>query len=429
MPELDRDRPLLEVTIAEPPRAPIDLHDPSSFASGIPHGAFAAMRATPGLAWSDDGPGGRGFWSVTRVEDLITVSRDHQTYSSEVGHIQMYDIDEDAMAARASMIDLDPPFHTRLRRLVSSAFTPRHVERYRPAVRRRVVDALDQLSADGGGDWVKLVAEPIPIGVICDLMGVPAEDHDYMIELSDHLVAGTGRKPLEPTAYGNTTDLRLLPFNSPAASAMSRYASKLGERRRAEPADDLVTALVGAEVDGFRLTTEEFANFFRLMIFAGNETTRSSMAHLALFRHRFPEAFDRAADDRSLLPGLVEEVIRHSSPILYFRRTVTESTTLAGTPLEPGDKVLMWYAAANFDPAVFPDPLAFRPDRPPVPANVAFGGGGAHFCLGASLARLELFELIDEMLDRNLRFGAVGPPVRVESNFVHGLHHLPVDLD
>lgn len=411
------------------PRSPVDLNNPATFSAGIPHAAFAEMRSNPGLTWSPPGGDDRtGFWAVTRHADLVTVSRDTTTYSSAVGHIQIYDIDPDALSARASMIDLDPPVHTRLRRLVSSAFTPRQVDRYRRSIRQRVGACLDRLEADGGGDWVSTVAAPIPIGVICDLMGVPEQDHGFLIELSDHLVAGTANRPLEPGAYGNTTELRLLPFNSPAAYAMSQYALELGERRRRRPEDDLVTKLIEAEVDGERLTDEEFANFFRLMIFAGNETTRSAMAHLVLHLERFPEAFDQVAAGRAELSAVADEVIRYSSPILYFRRTVTADTALAGTELRTGDKVVMWYASANFDDAVFSEPLAFRPDRPQIPAHVAFGGGGAHFCLGASLARLELAELIAEVLHRRLRLRSVSVPEYVESNFVNGIEHLTVEL-
>lgn len=410
------------------PVAPTTLHDPHAFSNGIPHETFAAMRAQPGLTWSPAVDGTAGFWSVTRHDDLVKVSRDTTTYSSGVGHIQIYDIDEDALEARASMIDMDPPIHTRLRRIISSAFTPRHVQDYRPAIQARVAVCLDALEAGGGGNWVDIVAKPIPIGVICDLMGVPEEDHDYLIGLTDHLVAGTGSEPLEPTAYGNTTDLRLLPFNSPAAWAMSEYAATLADRRRDEPADDLITKLIEAEIDGERLSRDEFANFFRLMIFAGNETTRSSMAHLALHMQQFPEAFEAVRQDRSLLPAITDEVIRYSSAILYFRRTVTAPTMLSGTPLDVGDKVVMWYSAANFDEAQYPDPHAFRVDRPSASPHVAFGGGGAHFCLGASLARLEIAELIDALLDRNIAFGSVGEPEFVESNFVNGIEQLDVVL-
>lgn len=409
--------------------APVDLHDPATFAKGIPQDAFATMRANDGLTWTPSSDEhGSGFWSVTRQADLVTVSRDTNTYSSAVGHIQIYDIDADALDARASMIDMDPPVHTRLRRLVSSAFTPRHVQGYQVAIKARVRDALDKFEAAGGGDWVEAIAAPIPIGVISDLMGVPEADHDYMVELSDHLVAGTGSEPLEPTAYGNTTELRLLPFNSPAASAMSEYALALGEKRRQNPTADLVSELVRAEVDGERLSDEEFANFFRLMIFAGNETTRSSMTHLAMYLAEFETAFDLVRANRSLLPTVTDEVIRYSSPILYFRRTVTKAVELSGTSLAEGDKVVMWYAAANFDESVYPDPLVFRPDRPAVPAHVAFGGGGAHFCLGASLARLEVSELINEILNRAMCFDGVGTPEYVVSNFVNGIEHLDVRI-
>ena len=324
------------------------------------------------------------------------------------------------------MIDMDPPIHTRLRRLVSAAFTPRHVQSYTPAVRQRVRDALDALA--DGGDWVETVAKPIPIGVICDILGVPVADGDYMVELTDHLVAGTSSEPLPPDAYGNTTPLRLLPFNSPAAHALNEYALDLGRRRRADPQDDLVTKLIEAEIDGERLTDEEFANFFRLMIFAGNETTRSSMAHLAVHLVDHPAEFDRVRADRSLVASAAEEVIRYSSPILYFRRTATRDCELSGTSIAAGEKVVMYYSAADFDPSVFPDPKRFDVARPQTPANVAFGGGGAHFCLGASLARLEIGELIDEILERELTIEVAGEPEFVDSNFVNGIEHLQVTV-
>jgi cytochrome P450 len=407
-------------------RTPVDVSDPDLYAGGIPQEVFASIRATPGVSWNEMADG-TGFWTVTRHRDLVEVSRDAATYSSAVGHIQIYDIDADALDARASMIDLDPPIHTRLRRLVSSAFTPRHVQAYQVDIRRRVATCVDALVGAGGGNWVEFVAAPIPIGVICDLMGVPEQDHQLMIELSDHLVAGTSDEPLDPDAYGNTTELRLLPFNSPAAHGINEYARVLGEQRRAVPADDLITKLIEARIDGDeQLTDAEFTNFFRLMIFAGNETTRSSMAHLALHLVEFADQFDRLRDDPTLVDSIVEEVIRYSSPILYFRRTATVDTELAGTRIAAGDRVVMWYAAANFDESVFDDPLRFDAARPSPPSNVSFGGGGVHFCLGASLARLELRELIAEILERDLRLEIVGAPHFVRSNFVNGIERLDV---
>lgn len=403
----------------------IDLADPQLYDHGIPQEIFAELRSRPGLFWN--GPSEReGFWAVTRLADVVEVSRDTTTYSSEVGHIQIYDIDADALAARASMIDLDPPVHTRLRRLVSAAFTPRHVQSYRAAIVERVGRCLDRAVAQGTGDWVATVAAPIPIGVICDLMGVPETDHDYMIELSDHLVAGTSNEIVDPAAYGNTTDLRLLPFDSPAAHGIFEYARELGERRRAKPTDDLVSKLIEAEVDGECLSDAEFTNFFRLMIFAGNETTRSAMAHLGIYLAEHPDQFDRLRARPDLIENAVDEVIRYSSPILYFRRTATCDTELSGTPISEGDKVVMWYAGANFDELVFDDPLRFDVGRHRTPPHVAFGGGGAHFCLGASLARIELTVLIQQILARDLTFEVVEDPVFVPSNFVNGIDRVVV---
>jgi cytochrome P450 len=410
------------------PGAPADLADPALYDRGIPHDVFGAMRATPGLVWTPDTEATKGFWSVTRMAELIAVSRDHVTFSSELGHIQMYDIDEDVRHKRASMIDLDPPVHTHLRRLVSAAFTPRHVQSYEVAVRERVGRQLDTLIAAGEGDWVSLVAAPIPIGVICDIMGVPPADHDLMIEMSDYLVAGTSDDELDPHAYGNTTPLRELPFNSPAAFGIYDYACKARARCLMHPNDDLLTKLATVEIDGERLTEVEFARFFQVMIFAGNETTRSSMAHLALHMVEHPGEFDRLRHNPGLLDGAVEEVIRVSTPLYYFRRTATVDTELAGTPIAAGEKVIMWYAAANFDEAVFPEPMRYDISRPRLPTHSAFGGGGVHFCLGASLARLELALLISEIQRRGLHLQPAGDPHFVRSNFVNGLDSLPVKV-
>lgn len=404
-----------------------DLNQPALFDSGIPHSVFQKMRAVPGLVWNPIGKDGDGFWCVSRFEDVATVSRDTETYSSGLGHIQIYTIDEDALGARASMIDMDPPDHTRLRRLVNPGFIPRILREFEPVVRDRASALLDRLIADGGGDWVARVAKPIPIGIVCDMLGVPAKDHDYMIELTDHLVAGTSAKPLDATAYGNTIPLRLLPFNSPAAFALSNYARELGIRRRADPKDDLVSKLVTVEIDGERLTDAEFTNFFRLMIFAGNETTRSAMSNLVLQMVAFPEAFARLRTEPELIKGAVEEIVRHASPILYFRRTATRDTELAGTRISKGEKVVMWYAAANFDNARFKDPMAYDLERPPL-THAGYGGGGVHTCLGAGLARIELRVLLEEILNRDMKFEIAETPEYVHSNFVNGIEKLLVRL-
>ena len=407
---------------------PIDLSDPRHFDHGIPHTYFESLRAQPGLTWNAMDDGGDGFWSVTRYQEVVEVSRTPAAYSSALGHIQIYNIDADALDARASMIDMDPPAHTRLRRLVAQAFLPNTLQTYQPAIEARINKTLDELCTAGGGDWVRQISKPIPIGVICDILGVPATDHELMIELTDHLVAGTSSLPLAPDAYGNTTPLRLLPFNSPAAHGLREYADQLGAARRALPADDLVTLLVHADIEGEKLTAGEFSNFFRLLVFAGNETTRSAISHLALLLEQQPEAFVALRDAPELVDNVVEEVVRLASPILYFRRTATRDTTLAGTQISAGQRVVMWYASANFDAKQFDNPGVLNPNRQRPRAHAGFGGGGIHICLGAWLARLELKLLINEWVRRRIRLTTTSPPTYVNSNFVNGIEQLPVEI-
>ncbi|MCJ8337241.1 MAG: cytochrome P450 [Pseudomonadales bacterium] len=404
-----------------------DLNDAGLFDAGIPQDVFSGMRATRGLVWTPIGAAGDGFWSVGRFADIVAVSRDPETFSSAAGHIQIYSIDDDALQARASMIDMDPPDHSRLRRLVNPGFIPKNIRDYVPIVRDRVSLLLDDIIEQGGADWVTALAKPIPIGIICDMLGVPEEDHDYMIELTDYLVAGTSARPLDPTAYGNTTPLRLLPFNSPAAHGLTEYARALGEKRRADPRDDMVSKLVTAEIDGQRMSDEEYCNFFRLLIFAGNETTRSAMSNLVIQMARFPEQFARLKQQPELIPSAVEEVVRFASPILYFRRTATRDTVLSGTQIKKGEKVVMWYCSGNFDEQQFENPQQFRVDRPKT-VHVGYGGGGVHTCLGSGLARLELKVLLEEILKRDMQFTITETPEYVHSNFVNGIEHLHVKL-
>jgi cytochrome P450 len=322
------------------------------------------------------------------------------------------------------MLETDPPAHTRLRRIVSSAFTPRMVREYEASTRRITAGLLEAAVAAGDVDVVEAVSAPLPINVFVSILGIPEEDAPLMVELSDQLVAGTTGEPLDPGAYGNTTPLRLLPFNSPAAHALFEYGRRIGEQRRREPADDLVSRLVHAEVDGDRLTDHEYCNFFQVLVFAGNETTRTAISHgiLALARDR--DQLERLHADPSLVPAAVEEIVRWATPVLHFRRTATEDTELRGVPIRAGDKVVMWYASANFDEEVFPDPLRFDVGRAEG-ESVAFGGGGPHYCLGAWLARLELRVLLEEIVARGLTFELTGEPVHVRSNFVRGIHSLP----
>ena len=282
-------------------------------------------------------------------------------------------------------------------------------------------ELLDEFVAAGGGDWVAMVAAPLPIRVILSILGVPVEDSDFLVELSNYLVEGTGDAPsLPPDAFGNTTELRLLPFGSPASHAMYEYAEKIGAERRADPQDDIVTQLVLAEHEGDKLTAAEYRNFFHVLVFAGNETTRTAITHGAMAFADNPDQWNRLVADPSLMDQAVDEVIRWATPVIHMRRTAAQDTVLAGTEIAAGDKVVMWYAAANRDPDVFEDPFSFdigRVDNP----HFSFGGGGPHFCLGAFLARMEIQVLLEEMVARGLSLEVTEPAVHAPSNFVHGV--------
>lgn len=397
----------------------VNITDPELYREGIPHDRLAAMRAVPGLVWHPYGDD--GFWAVTRHIDIREVSRNPQVYSSAIGHTNLWDLEADALEARRSLIDTDAPDHTRLRRLIAAAFTPRNIRKWEATVREITCELLDDFIDQGGGDWVELVAAPLPIRVILAMLGVPLEDAEYLVELSDYLVEGTGQtQSVPPDAFGNTTELRLLPFNSPASHALYEYGTEMRQQRLADPRDDLVTHLVQAESSDDRLAFSEYRNLFHLLIFAGNETTRTALSHGAMALADSPDEWQRVLDDRSLIETATEEILRWATPVLHMRRTAAEDTELASTSIARGQKVVMWYASANRDEAAFDEPLRFDVGRPDN-EHFAFGGGGPHLCLGAFLARLEISALLQEMAARDLQLERTTEPERVSSNFVHGV--------
>lgn len=401
------------------PESPVDIVSPSRYADGLPLADYAQLRDTPGLAWHpyEDG----GFWTVVRHADVFAVSRRPAEFSSGIGHTNLWDLEADALEARRSIIDTDDPDHTRLRRLVARSFTPRNIAKWGEVTRDITRELLDEFVERGGGNWVELVAAPLPIRVILTILGVPVEDADYLVELSNYLVEGTSDRPtLPPDAFGNTTELRLLPFASPASHALFEYGEQMAAERRVDPHDDLVTMLVQAEDDGDRLSHAEFRNLFHVLVFAGNETTRTAISQGAIAFAEHPDQWDRLAADPGLLDGAVDEVLRWATPVLHMRRTAAVDTELAGTAIAQGDKVVMWYGAANHDPAAFDHPDEFDVGRSDNP-QFAFGGGGPHFCLGAALAKMEIKVLYEEMLARGLSIEMTEPPERLASNFVNGV--------
>jgi cytochrome P450 len=414
------------MTVVQEDLANVDVASPKVYAEGVPHETFAALRAHDPVHWHP-WPGMRdGFWLLSKHADVVAVGKEPEAYSSQLGHIALEDREPDALAARQSLIETDPPEHTRLRKLVSYAFTRSKVKEYEDYTRTIARDLLDRAIAQGEFDFVTEISEPLPITVLISILGLPKEDAPLLIELTSEMAAATDPeyRP-DPAKYPTDVDPRLLPFGTPAAWHVFEYGRKMGEERRQHPTDDLVSRLVHAEVDGERLTDTEYCNFFELFIFAGNETTRTGILQgtLALLEH--PEEFERLAANPSLMPTAVDEILRYGTPIIYFRRTATRDTEIRGVPIRAGDRVALWYLAANFDEEVFADPHRFDVGRQPNP-HVTFGRGGPHFCLGSFLARLEIRVLLEEILARNVRFELTGRPVRLSSNFVNGFKSLPV---
>ncbi len=406
----------------------IDLTDLDVWERGVPYDWLTLLRREAPLFWQPETDGG-GFWAFTRYDDIVTVSKDFESYSSEVGGTSLEDLTPEEVEARKSMLDMDPPPHTRLRALVNKGFTPRVVNTYEESIRGIARRILAQAFEEPEFDFVESVASEIPMWVFSEIMGLPVDDRRLLIELGDKLLGNT-----DPDVVGaeNVQELtiqdpaiRLLPFSSPFAADLIEYGLKLGEARRTEPRDDITTRLVEAEVDGSRLDAREFGVFFILLTTAGNETTRHtiSLGLLDLLDH--PEEVARLVADPSLAASAADEILRRAHPVHRFRRTATREVTVHGKTIKAGDKVTIWYASGNYDEEKFADPYRMDVGREPN-RHLTFGLGGPHFCLGAHLAKLEVKIWIEEMIPYLQRIELAGPPTRLRSNFFHGIKKLPV---
>jgi cytochrome P450 len=386
-------------------------------------GAFATLRREKPVSFWEipsqpDFDAGAGHWALTKYDDVHFASRHPQIFSS-VPSITLGDNIPELAEFFGSMIVMDDPRHQRLRNIVSRAFTPRVVARTEESVRdraERLVEAMIAKHPDGtGADVVTELAGPLPLQVICDMMGIPEEDNDTVFHWTN-VILGFGDPDL-------TTDMDEFVKVSMDFGA---YATALAEDRRARPRDDLTTSMVQAEVDGEKLTSMEIASFFLLLAIAGNETTRNAISHGVLALTRYPEQREKWwADFDGLSHPAVEEIVRWASPVVYMRRTLMTDVELQGTKLKAGDKASMWYCSANRDEAKFRDPWMFDVARDPNP-HVGFGGGGAHFCLGANLARREIAVAFEEVHRRMPDLAATGEPARLLSAFIHGIKQLPV---
>jgi cholest-4-en-3-one 26-monooxygenase len=402
--------------------ADIDLWNKDRFQQGVPHDWFTALRREAPVFWHEGDPteksmqgGGGPFWAVTGYDDVVTVNRDNATFSSAERLVFMWDPDvANLEQQRLLMLNMDPPLHTRYRRLINKGFTPKMVSELESTMRKRTREIIDRVADRGECDFVVDVASELPLQVIADLMGVPQDDRHKLFDWSNRMIGA------EDPEYGITQEM-----TQQASMELYAYASQLAEAKRADPKDDLISVLTHAEVDGEQLTGLEIDLFFLLLSVAGNETTRNLISHglVALLEH--PDQLEHLREHRNLLPSAVEEMLRWASPVMHFRRTATRDVELGGQQVKAGDKVVIWYISANRDETVFQDPFTFDVARTPN-EHVAFGGGGPHFCLGANLARMEINVMFDEVLNRLHDMELTAPVSRLRSNFINGLKHIPL---
>jgi cytochrome P450 len=389
---------------------------------GPPLELFKRMRSECPVHWTSEVtelPGAKGFWSVTRAEDVHAVSRDWQTYSSELGGVVVIDEVFPIELARAMFIGMDPPKHDRLKALFQAGFTPKRIAAHEEAIREIVIRVLDRLEGRETCDLVTDVAQPAVSRVIGSFMGIPEEDDVAWADLMNMALAASD--PDYTPEIDNVEET----IQEAIQQVFARCGAMIAERRE-NPTDDLTSVLVHAEVDGERIEEHEIVMGFFLLVAAGNDSTKAtySSAMRALMEH--PEQRRLLVDDPSLIPGAVEEALRMFPAFAHFRRTATEDTVLAGQEIKQGEKVVMWYASSNRDETRYEDPDRFDVLRNP--DHQAFGAGGRHFCLGAALARLELKILLEETLKRYPDMEMTGRPVFVESAFLNQLKSLPVRL-
>ncbi|HEX4061219.1 MAG TPA: cytochrome P450 [Streptosporangiaceae bacterium] len=405
-----------------------DVFDPRVFARGVPHEAFRQLRDTEPVCWQQETevlgwPAGPGYWAVTRYADVRHVLRSPELFSSRLGATQIRDPDpSDLDFIRRMILNMDPPEHNRLRKIVTAAFTRRRLERLTSEISARARTLLAAAGSRGRCDLPAEVTDEFPLANLSDLLGVPAADRELLLRWTNRVI---GYQDPEHAEVVRDAGGRPVNPRSPAALAdMFGYATVLAADKRRHPADDLMTALASASVDGRSLDDAELAMFFFLLVIAGNDTVRSALPGGVLVFAQHPDAYRRLRAEPGLMATAIEEVLRWHPPVLSFRRTAAQDTELAGRPIRRGDKVVVYHVSANYDERAFPDPHTFDIGRDPND-HLAFGQG-PHLCLGAHFARLQMRCFFTELLAVAPRIELDGEPVRLTSNFINGITHLPV---
>ncbi|HEY3259959.1 MAG TPA: cytochrome P450 [Pseudonocardiaceae bacterium] len=405
-----------------PVRSPIDLAHPDHYADGIPHAVLAELRRSSPVVWVDEPAsgtfaGGPGFWAVLRHAEVSHVSRTPADFSSWRGTSLLRDPrPSDVTVLRRMMLNMDPPEHSKLRKIVNRAFTPQAIRRQLfDSITRHARAVVDSVCEDGKIDFVTAVAAEMPLRVLADVLGVRTEDRHLLFRWTNTLVG------FDDPEHGGDSKAFVAAFGEMFAYGRERSAEKRGH-----PTGDVWSTIVNAEVDGDRLSDDDLDRFFQLLVIAGNDTTRNLLSNTLLTLSEHPDQFARLRADLGLLPSALEEVLRFAPSVIQFRRTATRELELAGQHIAENDKVEINYASANRDETVFGDPDRFDITRDPNP-HLSFGDG-THFCLGANLARLQARTLLAELFTRLPDIQASGPPTRLRSSFMNGINHLPAEF-
>jgi len=401
-----------------------DIVSPDLYTQGVPHSTFKRLRDEDPVSWCDEDDGS-GFWSLTRYDHVIEASRTPEVFSSAQG-IRLEEMTPEELEARKTMMEMDRPEHTTYRRLVNPPFAPRSVNAYDAMLRELTRQVIDEVKQETEFDFVEKIARQLPMRMLGKLLGVPDEDGPWLVKTGDALIGNTDPEFTDhPVGLSDTDEFRLMPFRSPYSYKLFEYAEKQAARRRENPQDDLTTRLLEPTRDGQRLDDNTFKNLFALLVAAGNDTTRYTMAagmH-ALIHH--PEQMAELRDHPELMPTAAEEMLRWGTVTMHFRRTATQDYDLGGKTIKAGDKVVLWFMAADYDERQFPEPYAFDIKRTPN-EHMAFGLKSPHKCLGEHLARLEIKVLFEELLPQLASIEINGEVERLRSNFISGIKHLPV---
>ena len=407
----------------------INISDPEFWKGSRQHreSVFATLRREAPVKFFPEiplanFPVGPGYWALTKHDDIWHVSRNPELFCSGKGS-NIADLTVELNEFFGSMISMDDPKHVRLRTIVSKGFTPKEITRIEEYVKNKAKSIVDKVLAKYGPneefDFVDNIAAPFPLQIICEMMGIPESDERQILDWTN-VILGAG----DPDFGGTLENLITV------ALEMFAYAQALGEARLANPTDDLTSVMMHSIVDGDRMSSQEFGSFFILLVVAGNETTRNAISHGMLQLTEHPD--QKAAwysDFEGKTKGAVEEIVRWASPVIHFRRTATRDTEIRGVKIKEGEKVVMWYNSGNRDEEIYENPHQFNIARTLAPAQVGFGAGGPHFCLGANLARREIAVMFDEIRRRLPNLVITGEPAYLQSNFINGIKRMPCRIN